>query len=148
MGPVAWTVVGVLAALASGGTCGWLARGARADKDLTALQAQHAAADAERRAEAQQALLAMAEQLGKPVTLDAETRAALARTPPACLPATGGDPDSPACVMLSCWSYGQSAAQRPECSELQREALAVLAESWRADLQATQPQPAPEDTTP
>jgi len=59
----------------------------------------------------------------KPVVLDAELKATLAETPPACIRELGGDPLSPQCLLMACWSYGQSSAQRPDCDAV--EALVV-----------------------
>ena len=59
----------------------------------------------------------------KPVVLDANLKATLAETPPACIRELGGDPLSPQCLLMACWSYGQSSAQRPDCDAV--EALVV-----------------------
>lgn len=55
---------------------------------------------------------------GKPVVLDAEVRAALSNTPPACIRDLGGDALSPVCSLHQCWAMGQSSANRPECGPL------------------------------
>jgi hypothetical protein len=65
------------------------------------------------------ALTTVVTEVGKPLVIDADTRAQLARTPVTC---TGGDSDSLACLAALCWSYGQSAAQRPaKCDEIVEE---------------------------
>jgi hypothetical protein len=58
------------------------------------------------------------EAAGKPVVIDAEVRAQLADIPPACLTDLGGQPRSAECLLLSCYAFGQSSANRPECSQL------------------------------
>ena len=62
----------------------------------------------------------------RPVTLDAETRAALAQTPPQCVAALGGDPLGLACSWATCLQYGQSSAQRPECRAIEAAYLASV----------------------
>lgn len=128
MDPITWAVVGILAALGGGFAAG------RATSDRQTARALEAQADTLR--EQGDALVRLQEQAGRPVVLDAELRAELARTPPACLPDLGGDPAGPACLMVTCWSFGQSAAQRPECSRLQDEVLQVLVDRWAAEQPA------------
>ena len=67
--------------------------------------------------EGQRELIAAA---GKPVVIDAEVRASLASVPPACISELGGDPRSAECLLVQCWSYGQSSAQRPSCEAVQK----------------------------
>jgi hypothetical protein len=122
--PVTWLVVGILAALGGGFAAG---RATSNRSTVEALEAQAAAMQAQG-----DALVQLQEQAARPVVLDAELRATLAQTPPACVQALGGDPAGPACLMLTCWSYGQSAAQRPECSQLQASVLQVLLQQWAA----------------
>jgi hypothetical protein len=62
----------------------------------------------------------------EPITLDAETRAALAQTPPQCVTVLGGNPLSLACAWATCLQYGQSSAQRPECRAVEAAYLAEL----------------------
>ncbi|MCH9839204.1 hypothetical protein K0U83_26315 [bacterium] len=62
-----------------------------------------------------------------PITLDAETRAALARTPPQCVRVLGGDPLSMACAWSSCLMFTQSNGQRPECRAIEAAYLASIA---------------------
>lgn len=66
---------------------------------------------------------AVAAEVGRPLVLDAEIRESLARTPVQCRREAGGDPMSAACLLASCWAYGQSSAQRPECREVEKAAL-------------------------
>jgi len=71
----------------------------------------------------------MADLVGRtqePITLDAETRAALAQTPPQCVTVLGGNPLSLACAWATCLQYGQSSAQRPECRAVEAAYLADL----------------------
>lgn len=116
------TVVAILAALGAGFGAGW---GLKKDRSSDLLKAQSQSIDVilDRQTEI---LTAAAE----PIVIDAEVRAALADTPPACIRSMGGDPSGPACMMVTCWSYGQSAAQRPECNDLQDEVLKVLQKKW------------------
>lgn len=72
------------------------------------------------------ALAAVAESAGRPVVIDAELRAELARVPVQCLRDMGGDPMSPACAWSTCLQYGQSAAQRPECRAVEAAMVAAL----------------------
>jgi len=58
------------------------------------------------------------EAAGKPVVIDAEVRAQLSDVPPACVVDLGGSPRSAECLLLSCYAFGQSSANRPECSPL------------------------------
>tara|TARA_Y100001972_G_C7655299_1_gene329926 strand:+ start:1255 stop:1614 length:360 start_codon:yes stop_codon:yes gene_type:complete len=58
------------------------------------------------------------EAAGKPVVIDAEVRAQLSDVPPACIEDLGGNPRSAECLLLSCYAFGQSSANRPECSPL------------------------------
>ncbi len=52
----------------------------------------------------------------KPIVIDAEIKATLAEIPVQCRKQMGGDPMSVQCQWASCLQYGQSTAQRPECS--------------------------------
>ena len=56
----------------------------------------------------------------RPVVLDAELKAGLAQVPPACISGLGGDPLSAQCLLQTCWQYGQSSAQRPDCDVAER----------------------------
>ena len=60
----------------------------------------------------------MLEAVNKPVVIDAELRATLAEIPVQCLKDYGGDPNSVQCQWATCLQYGQSSAQRPECSDI------------------------------
>ena len=54
----------------------------------------------------------------KPVVLDAELKAQLAEVPVQCRKDLGGDPNSVPCQWATCLQFGQSSAQRPECSDI------------------------------
>ena len=69
----------------------------------------------------------------KPLQIDAELRATLAETPPACVQVLGGDPLSAQCLLQACWQYGQSAAQRPDCDAV--ETLAVETRTPEAPIE-------------
>ena len=71
----------------------------------------------------------LVEAAGRPVVIDAEVRASLASVPPACLLDLGGDPHSAACLLVQCWAFGQSSAQRPDCDAV--EALGVQSQKGR-----------------
>jgi hypothetical protein len=107
-----WAAVAVLAALATGFGAGW---GLKPDVQDETLQAQ---------AEALVALQASQQQLvesaNRPVVLDAELRAQLAGIPVQCLKDMGGDPNSVQCLWSTCLQFGQSAAQRPECRQVEQ----------------------------
>ena len=109
-------IVSGVALLLSGGAVGWSLRGERTSKVLEAQTELIGAVQAQ-----QNELLEAAQ---KPVVIDAEVKAALA-DPPACIVSAGGDPLSPQCALQSCWRYGQSAAQRPNCDGVEAAALAA-----------------------
>lgn len=71
---------------------------------------------------------ALAAEVARPIVIDAEVRAQLAGTPIQCVTAAGGDPMGPLCLLSTCWQHGASSAQRPECREVEKAALAWLAE--------------------
>ena len=58
------------------------------------------------------------EAASKPVVLDAELKANLAQVPVQCIESAGGNALSIQCAWASCAAYGQSSANRPECSKL------------------------------
>jgi hypothetical protein len=136
MTPLIWTLLAL--GLIAGGTTGGYFAGRKAGGENTsaaqAAQAAQAAADAatgtaEALAANTAALTELTAAAGRPVVLDAETRASLAADVPAgCL-----DPAAsvtPACLVAQCWRFGQSAAQRPEgCGDLLKDARL---QSWIA----------------
>lgn len=66
---------------------------------------------------------AVASAASRPVVIDAEIRDKLAEVPAAC---RKGDPEGLACALQSCWQFGQSTANRPECREIEKRYLASL----------------------
>ena len=58
------------------------------------------------------------EAASKPVVLDAELKASLAQVPVQCIETAGGDAMSVQCAWATCAAFGQSSANRPECSKL------------------------------
>ena len=110
-------IVSGVALLLSGGAVGWSLRGERTSKILEA--------QTELIGEVQTQQNKLLETAQKPIVIDAEVKAALADLPPACIVSAGGDPLSPQCALQSCWRYGQSAAQRPNCDGVEKAALAV-----------------------
>lgn len=61
---------------------------------------------------------ALLEAAAQPVVLDAELKASLAQVPVQCIEAAGGDAMSVQCAWSTCAAFGQSSANRPECSKL------------------------------
>ena len=110
-------IVSGVALLLSGGAVGWSLRGEKSSKILEAQTELIGTVQAQ-----QKELLEAAQ---KPIVIDAEVKAALADLPPACIVSAGGDPLSPQCALQSCWRYGQSAAQRPNCDGVEAAALAA-----------------------
>ena len=103
--------------LIAGGFTGWSLRG---DGSRKALEAQTETIESLQ--EGQATLLEAAQQ---PVVLDAELKATLSATPPACVRALGGDAMSAQCALLQCWAMGNTSAQRPSCSAVEQAALAA-----------------------
>lgn len=58
------------------------------------------------------------ENATRPIVIDAELKSQLAEIPVQCLTGAGGDPTSAECQWATCLQYGQSSAQRPECSKV------------------------------
>ena len=100
--------VSIIIATAAGFGAGW---GLKPSQTEEALQAQALALEA--LTEGQEAILAASLE---PVVLDAEIKATLAGTPVQCRTDMGGDPLSIHCQWATCLQFGQSSAQRPECS--------------------------------
>jgi hypothetical protein len=74
-----------------------------------------------------EAIASVAEAAGRPVVIDAELRSTLAEVPVQCRTGAGGDPMSPACQWATCLQYGQSSANRPECSTVSAAMIEALA---------------------
>lgn len=108
MDPVTITVIGICAGIAAGFGAGW---GLKPNGTEEALQAQAQSIDAI--LDGQTEILTEAT---KPIVIDAEIKATLAEIPVQCRKQMGGDPMSVQCQWASCLQYGQSTAQRPECS--------------------------------
>lgn len=108
----------ILACLGAGFGAGW---GLKPDATSEALKAH---TEALATLTEQQKL--MVEQASKPVVIDAETRAALARVPVQCIQTVGGDPNSVQCLWATCIQYGQSSAQRPECRAIEELMITTL----------------------
>lgn len=108
MDPVTLTVIAVVVSVGAGFGAGW---GLKPDDTQKALEAQAQNIDAI--LDGQTEILTEAQ---KPVVIDAEIKATLAEIPVQCRAKMGGDPMSVQCQWASCLQYGQSAAQRPECS--------------------------------
>ena len=107
MDPVTLTVIAVVVSVGAGFGAGW---GLKPDGSAKALEAQAQSIDSI--LDGQTEILTEA---SKPIVIDAEIRDKLAETPPACIK----DPLGLSCQLQACWQYGQSSAQRPECSKIQ-----------------------------
>lgn len=103
------TAVAVIAALVAGFGAGWGLR--KVPDPSAALEAQGEALQALQTGQTE-----LAEALQRPVVIDAEIRSELAEIPVQCRREAGGNPMSVACQWATCLQFGQSAAQRPECS--------------------------------
>lgn len=114
IGTTAVIIIASLSALGVGGL-GFLAGRATAPGDAEELAEVRGLVEAQG-----ETLSEVAEVAGRPVVIDAEIRDKLAETPPACI----ADPLGLACQVQACWQYGQSAAQRPECGDIQDAYLA------------------------
>ena len=106
MDPVTLTVIAVVVSVGAGFGAGW---GLKPDDTAKALEAQAQSIDAI--LDGQTEILTEA---SKPIVIDAEIRDKLADTPPACIK----DPLGLACSLQACWQFGQSSANRPECSKI------------------------------
>lgn len=118
MGPVTWTVIGVIAALGAGFGAGWSARGERASKSI---EAQSELIESLQQGQAD--ILSVAQ---KPVVLDAQLKSQLAEVPVQCQKDLGGDPLGIPCQWATCVQHGTSSAQRPECSDISDLMVEVL----------------------
>jgi len=118
MGPVTWTVIGIVAALGAGFGAGWSARGEKASKSIEAQSEL-----IENLQQGQADILSAAQ---KPVVLDAQLKAQLAEVPVQCQKELGGDPMSVPCQWATCVQHGTSSAQRPECSDISDLMVEVL----------------------
>jgi hypothetical protein len=110
-------VVGAVVLFLGGGVTGW----SLAAKQSAALEVQ-----GEQFAALQAGQASIVDAAARPVVLDAELRATLAGTPPACVKVLGGDPLTPHCMLQTCWQYGQSSAQRPECRAVEAAVVEQL----------------------
>jgi hypothetical protein len=121
---VTWIIVGVVVAAGAGFGAGWGLRGSDTSKVI-----EH---QTELIAEIQGNQTKMLEAVNKPVVIDAELRATLAEIPVQCLKEYDGNPNSVQCQWATCLQYGQSSAQRPECSDIRD----LLVETLQRDAQA------------
>lgn len=110
MGPVTWTVIAVVASIGAGFGAGW---GLKPDSAAEALAAQAQSIDTI--LDGQTEILVEA---SKPIVIDAELRSELAEVPVQCRVKAGGDPASIQCQWATCLQFGQSSANRPECSDI------------------------------
>lgn len=109
MDPLTAVVIILCLVVGAGGGVG-IGVAIQGDQSAEALEAQAKTLEALSEGQAK-----LAEQASKPVVLDAELRADLAKVPVQCRRADGGDPMSAACAWATCLQFGQSSAQRPEC---------------------------------
>ena len=110
MDPVTLTVIAVVVSVGAGFGAGW---GLKPDDTHKALEAQAQSIDAI--LDGQTEILIEA---SKPVVIDAELRSELAEVPVQCRTKAGGDPASVQCQWATCLQFGQSSANRPECSDI------------------------------
>ena len=128
MDPITATVLILCLLVAGGGGVG-VGIAIKSDSTAKALEAQAATLE-----EQGKAIALVAEQAGRPVVIDAELRSTLAEVPVQCRTDAGGDPTSIFCTWASCNAYSQSAANRPECSEITKAIVAHhRAEDERAE---------------
>jgi hypothetical protein len=120
MDPLTWTAIAVLVSAVAGFGAGW---GLKPDVSVEAIEAQVEALNA--LTEGQGALLEVA---SRPVIIDAELRSTLAEVPVQCRTDAGGDPMSVQCQWATCLQYGQTSAQRPECSDVRTLLIQTLTE--------------------
>jgi hypothetical protein len=114
MDPVTAVIIALLVGLGAGVGTGVSVSGAAHSKAAArAIEAQ--ADNIEALQEGQAVLL---ENATKPIVIDAEIRSTLADVPVQCRTDAGGDPTSVECQWATCLQYGQSSAQRPECSKV------------------------------
>lgn len=118
MDPVTLVVIGIIASLGVGFGAGW---GLKPDASVKALEAQTEAIEA-----LQEGQSKMLETASKPVVIDAELRAQLASVPVQCMKDLGGDPNTVQCLWATCLQFGQSAAQRPECRQVEQLMIDTL----------------------
>ena len=112
------TITVVLVCLATGFGAGW---GLKPDTSEDLLEAQ--AKSLEVLSDGHVTLL---ETVQRPVVIDAEIRSTLAEVPVQCRTDAGGDPNTIVCQWATCIQFGQSAAQRPECREIEKIMLASM----------------------
>jgi len=103
------TAVAVIAALVVGFGAGWGLRDVPDPADALAAQAETLAA-------IQSAQGELVESIQRPIVIDSEIRSQLADVPVQCRSDAGGSALSIACQWATCLQFGQTAAQRPECS--------------------------------
>ena len=134
MEPVTAVVIALLVGLGAGVGAGVGISGAahsRAAAKAIEAQADNITALQEGQAE-------ILENATRPIVLDAELKSQLAEIPVQCLTAAGGDPTSAECQWATCLQYGQSSAQRPECSKVTE----LMIDKLMKDTPAC-PEPAP-----
>lgn len=119
--------IAVVAALGVGFGAGW---GLKPDSAAKALEAQ-----AEAIAAIQDGQKQMLENANKPVVIDAQLRAQLASVPVQCVKELGGDPNTVQCLWATCLQFGQSAAQRPECRQVEQ----LMIDTLKADAARATP---------
>ena len=119
--------IAVVAALGVGFGAGW---GLKPNAAAEALEAQ-----AESIKAIQDSQQKMLENANKPVVIDAQLRAQLASVPVQCVKDLGGDPNTVQCLWATCLQFGQSAAQRPECRQVEQ----LMIDTLKADAARATP---------
>ena len=133
MDPVTLTVIAVVVSVGAGFGAGW---GLKPDASVKALEAQAQSIDAI--LDGQTEILIEA---SKPIVIDAELRSELAEVPVQCRIKAGGDPSSVQCQWATCLQFGQSSANRPECSDIRD----LLVDSLREQPACGEPVVSPEE---
>ena len=110
MDPITWVVIGMLVA---GGAGFGVGRFSAKDNSADVLKAHSESLDVILDTQTE-----IITEVSKPMAIDASLRAELAGTPVQCIKSSGGDPMSVQCQWATCLQYGQTSAQRPECSKL------------------------------
>ena len=114
MDPITAVIIALVVGLGAGVGAGVGISGAAHSKAAAkAIEAQ--ASNIEALQEGQSEIL---ENATRPIVLDAELKSQLAEVPVQCRKEAGGDPTSAECQWATCLQYGQSSAQRPECSKV------------------------------
>lgn len=122
IGPIILLIVGLAGGAAAGAGVATGISGVQHAKQTTAaLEAQTESLEVLAKGQVD-----LVNQATKPIVIDAEIRDQLSGIPVQCLTSMGGDPQSALCLLATCWQYGQSSANRPECEDVKDAAVEFL----------------------